>query len=287
MSLVYLNGAYRPLAEAAVNVLDRGFTFGDGVYEVIPVYNRRVFCGAAHLARLDNSLRAIHMANPLSRADWAAVFARLIEAVAEPDQSIYLQITRGPAEREHAMPRQTRPTVFAMSRLLARRDVGRGIRAITHEDIRWQCCDIKAITLLASVLLRRRAEERGAREAILLRDDQLTEGAASNVFICNKGVISTPEQDRHVLPGITRGVLIDLLRENAMACQERPIQRAELCQAEEIWLTNSTWEIAPVVQLDNAPVGAGRPGPLWARVDALYQDFKRQSVGLMRQTDVR
>ena len=280
MSLVYLNGAYRPLAEAAVNVLDRGFTFGDGVYEVIPVYNRQVFCGAAHLARLDNSLRAIQMANPLSRADWAAVFARLIEALAESDQSIYLQITRGPAEREHAMPRQTRPTVFAMSRPLARRDVARGIRAITHEDIRWQCCDIKAITLLASVLLRRRAEEQGAREAILIRDDTLTEGAASNVFICNKGVISTPEQDRHVLPGITRGVLIDLLRENAMACRERPIERAELCQAEEIWLTSSTWEIAPVVQLDNAPVGAGKPGPLWARVDALYQDFKRQSVGL-------
>ena len=280
MSLVYLNGAYRPLAEAAVNVLDRGFTFGDGVYEVIPVYNRQVFCGAAHLARLDNSLRAIHMANPLSRADWAAVFARLIEALAESDQSIYLQITRGPAEREHALPRQTRPTVFAMSRPLARHDVARGIRAITHEDIRWQCCDIKAITLLASVLLRRRAEERGAREAVLLRDDTLTEGAASNVFICNKGVISTPEQDRHVLPGITRGVLIDLLRENAMACRERPIQRAELCQAEEIWLTSSTWEIAPVVQLDNAPVGAGKPGPLWARVDALYQDFKRQTVGL-------
>lgn len=280
MSLVYLNGAYRPLAEAAVNVLDRGFTFGDGVYEVIPVYNRQVFCGAAHLARLDNSLRAIQMANPLSRADWAAVFARLIEALAESDQSIYLQITRGPAEREHAMPRQTRPTVFAMSRPLARHDVARGIRAITHEDIRWQCCDIKAITLLASVLLRRRAEERGAREAILIRDDTLTEGAASNVFICNKGVISTPEQDHHVLPGITRGVLIDLLRENAMACRERPIERAELCQAEEIWLTSSTWEIAPVVQLDNAPVGAGKPGPLWARVDALYQDFKRQSVGL-------
>ena len=279
MSLVYLNGAYRPLAEAAVNVLDRGFTFGDGVYEVIPVYNRRVFCGAAHLARLDNSLRAIHMANPLSGADWAAVFARLIEALAESDQSIYLQITRGPAEREHAMPRQTRPTVFAMSRPLARPDMARGIRAITHEDIRWQCCDIKAITLLASVLLRRQAEERGAREAILLRNDTLTEGAASNVFICNKGVISTPEQDRHVLPGITRGVLIDLLRENGMACQERPIERAELCQAEEIWLTSSTWEIAPVVQLDNAPVGAGKPGPLWARVDALYQDFKRRSVG--------
>ena len=276
MSLVYLNGAYRPLAEAAVNVLDRGFTFGDGVYEVIPVYNRRVFCGAAHLARLDNSLRAIQMANPLSRADWAAVFARLIEALAESDQSIYLQITRGPAEREHAMPRQTRPTVFAMSRPLARRDVARGIRAITHEDIRWQCCDIKAITLLASVLLRRRAEERDAREAILIRDDRLTEGAASNVFICNKGVISTPEQDRHVLPGITRGVLIDLLRENAMACRERPIERAELCQAEEIWLTSSTWEIAPVVQLDNTPVGAGKPGPLWARVDALYQDFKKR-----------
>lgn len=285
MSLVYLNGAYRPLAEASVNVLDRGFTFGDGVYEVIPVYDRRVFCGAAHLTRLDNSLRAIQMANPLSRADWAAVFARLIEALAAPDQSIYLQITRGPAEREHAMPRQTRPTVFAMSRPLARRDMAQGIRAITHEDIRWQCCDIKAITLLASVLLRRRAEERGAREAILLRDDKLTEGAASNVFMCNKGVISTPEQDRHVLPGITRSVLIDLLRENAMACRERPIERAELCQAEEIWLTSSTWEIAPVVQLNNAPVGAGKPGPLWARVDALYQDFKRQPVGLMRQTD--
>lgn len=286
MSLVYLNGEYKPRAEASINALDRGFTFGDGVYEVIPVYNRRVFCGEAHLARLDNSLRSIHMENPLSRAAWAAVFARLIEAVEQPDQSIYLQITRGPAEREHAIPRQTRPTVFAMSRPLARRDVVRGVRAITHEDIRWQCCDIKAITLLASVLLRRRAEERGAEEAILLRDDKLTEGAASNVFICNKGVISTPEQDHHVLPGITRGALIDILRQNGMACRERPIERAELYRTEEIWLTSSTWEIAPVIQLDNAPVGAGEPGPLWARVNALYQDFKRQSVNLMRQTDV-
>lgn len=286
MSLVYLNGQYKPRAEASVDALDRGFTFGDGVYEVIPVYNRRVFCGEAHLARLDNSLRSIYMENPLSRAAWAAVFARLIEAVEQPDQSIYLQITRGPAEREHAIPRQTRPTLFAMSRPLARRDVVRGIRAVTHEDIRWQCCDIKAITLLASVLLRRRAEERGAEEAILLRDDKLTEGAASNVFICDKGVISTPEQDHHVLPGITRGALIDILRQNAMACRERPIERAELYRAEEIWLTSSTWEIAPVIQLDNAPVGAGRPGPLWARVNGLYQDFKRQSVGLVRQTDV-
>lgn len=286
MSLVYLNGEYKPPAEASVNALDRGFTFGDGVYEVIPVYNRRVFCGEAHLARLDNSLRSIHMENPLSRAAWAAVFARLIEAVQQPDQSIYLQITRGPAEREHAIPRQGRPTVFAMSRPLARRAVARGIRAITHEDIRWQCCDIKAITLLASVLLRRQAEERGAEEAILLRDGKLTEGAASNVFICNEGVISTPARDHHVLPGITRGALIDILRQNGMACRERPIERAELYRAEEIWLTSSTWEIAPVIQLDNAPVGAGKPGRLWARVNALYQDFKRQSAGLMRQTDV-
>ena len=276
MSLVYLNGEYKPLAAASVNVLDRGFTFGDSVYEVIPVYNRHVFCGEAHLARLDNSLTSIGMANPLSRAAWSKVFSTLIDAGEAPDQSLYLQISRGVSEREHDIPRSSRATVFAMSRPLARPEPARGIHAITHEDIRWQCCDIKATTLLASVLLRRRAQERGAKEAILIRDDKLTEGAASNVFICNEGVISTPEQDHHVLPGITRAALIDILRQNDMACRQRRIERPELLRAEEIWLTSSTWEIMPVIQLDDAPVGNGRPGPLWARANALYQDFKQQ-----------
>ena len=276
MSLVYLNGEYKPLAAASVNVLDRGFTFGDSVYEVIPVYNRHVFCGEAHLARLDNSLTSIGMANPLSRAAWSQVFSTLIDAGEAPDQSLYLQISRGVSERERDIPRSSRATVFAMSRLLTRPDPARGIRAITHEDIRWQCCDIKATTLLASVLLRRRAQERGAKEAILIRDDKLTEGAVSNVFICNQGVISTPEQDHHILPGITRAALIDILRQNDMACRQRRIERPELLRAEEIWLTSSTWEIMPVIQLDDAPVGNGRPGPLWARANALYQDFKQQ-----------
>ncbi len=276
MSLVYLNGEYKPLAAASVNVLDRGFTFGDSVYEVIPVYNRHVFCGEAHLARLDNSLTSIGMANPLSRAAWSQVFGKLIDAGEAPDQSLYLQISRGVSERERDIPRSSRATVFAMSRPLARPGPARGIRAITHEDIRWQCCDIKATTLLASVLLRRRAQEKGAKEAILIRDDKLTEGAASNVFICNQGVISTPEQDHHILPGITRAALIDILRQNDMACRQRRIERPELLGAEEIWLTSSTWEIMPVIQLDDAPVGNGRPGPLWARANALYQDFKQQ-----------
>ena len=276
MSLVYLNGEYKPLAAASVNVLDRGFTFGDSVYEVIPVYNRHVFCGEAHLARLDNSLTSIGMANPLSRAAWSQVFGKLIDAGEAPDQSLYLQISRGVSERERDIPRSSRATVFAMSRPLTRPDPARGIRAITHEDIRWQCCDIKVTTLLASVLLRRRAQERGAKEAILIRDDKLTEGAVSNVFICNQGVISTPEQDHHILPGITRAALIDILRQNDMACRQRRIERPELLRAEEIWLTSSTWEVMPVIQLDDAPVGNGRPGPLWARANALYQDFKQQ-----------
>ncbi len=275
MSLVYLNGKYKPLAETSVNVLDRGFTFGDGVYEVVPVFNRKIFQFEAHLNRLDHSLKSIYLDNPLARETWKDIFQRLINAIEVSDQSLYLQITRGVSPRDHDISLADHPTVFVMSRPMPERKLSGGISAITHADIRWQYCDVKATSLLASVLLRHKAGEHGAREAILVRDGKVTEGAASNVFLCRDGQVLTPEKCNHVLPGITRDLLLEIFRENKIDCAERSIDAVELSYADEIWISSSTWEIVPVIRLDDKPVGKGRPGAVWERVNTLYQKFKQ------------
>lgn len=274
MTLVYLNGEFKPLAEASINVLDRGFTFGDGVYEVIPVFSRTIFRFDEHLQRLENSLSAIYMGNPYSKEEWSSIIQRLIDSVEQSEQSIYLQITRGVSERDHDITLADNPTVFAMSRPIVKKDLSAGINAITHEDIRWQYCDIKAITLLPSVILRHKAKELGAREAILIRDGYITEGAASNVFICKNGEIITPPKNNHVLPGITRDLLVEILSSNNIAYTETSIKEQALQDADEIWITSSTWEIVPVIELDNKPVGSGKTGPMWHNVNQLYQAFK-------------
>lgn len=277
-SLVYLNGQFLPMAEARVPVMDRGFLFGDSVYEVIPVYGGHLFRLDHHLDRLDNSLAAIEMANPVSRPAWKELLGRLVAQRPGEDQSVYLQVTRGPAEkRDHAIPPVVSPTVFAMTNPLAPIDpvvAEQGIAAITLPDLRWLRCDIKATTLLANVLARQRAKEQGAMEAILLRDGLALEGAASNLFVVKGGLLVTPPKSENVLPGITRDLVLELAAANAVPHAEAAIPEDDLGVAEEIWLTSSTREVMPVTRLDGRPVSGGRPGALWRRMNGLYQAYK-------------
>jgi D-alanine transaminase len=276
-SIVYLNGRFLPLSEAKVSVMDRGFLFGDGVYEVIPVYGGQPLRLAEHLARLANSLAAIRMQPPLTAEDWAAIFARLIQG--GHDQSIYLQITRGAApKRDHAIPPGIEPTVFAMCTPITPLPT-EGIRAVTVNDIRWLRCDIKAITLLANVLLKQEAIDAGTTEAVLIRDGYAVEGAASNLFALVDGTLVTPPKGRELLPGVTRDLVLELALEHGVAAVERPITLTELKAAQEVWLTSSTREIMPVIELDGAPVGTGAPGALWERVQGYYRAYKEALRG--------
>ena len=274
MSLVYLNGEFKPIEEASINVLDRGFIFGDGIYEVIPIFNRKIFRFSEHMMRLENSLREIYMSNPLKENEWRDIFNKLIDSLEQANQSIYLQITRGVSRRDHDISIADKPTVFAMSRPLEANNFSSGIKAITHEDIRWQLCNIKAITLLPSILLRHKAKEQEARETILIRDKYVTEGAASNVFVCTDDNILTPQRTSHVLSGITRDLIVEILMHNDLPIVEGSISESKVLSAGEIWVTSSTWEIVPVVELDDRLVGSGKPGPLWQQANKLYQDFK-------------
>ena len=275
---VYLNGRYLPLDRACVPVLDRGFLFGDGVYEVIPAYGGHPFRVDAHLERLENSLRAIRMPFPLARSEWRRIFHRLLSPLGAADQQIYLQVTRGAYEKRlHALPERVEPTVFVMAQPLAERDprlVARGLSVITLEDIRWQRCDIKAITLLANILAQQQARDAGADEALLVREGRVTEGTASNFFLVRDGRILTPPKSAHLLPGITRDLVMELAREAGLPCEEREIAAEALAEADEIWVTSSTKEVMPVTRLDGRPVANGRPGPMWREMDALYQRCK-------------
>jgi D-alanine transaminase len=286
MAEVYLNGEYLPLGEARVSVLDRGFLFGDGVYEVIPAYGARPLRLPQHLDRLENSLRGIRLDNPLDRGEWGAVIERLLGGTPGADQAIYLQVTRGaPPERDHLFPSGVAPTVFVMAKPLKPRApeiAERGVSAVTLEDLRWLRCDIKAVTLLANVLLRQASAEAGADEAILVRDGLAQEGSSSNLFSVKDEVIHTPPKSQLLLPGITRDLALELARKAGLTCLERPLPVGELAAADELWLSSSTREVMPVTRLDGAPVGDGLPGPVWRRIDALYQDYKAR----LRRGDV-
>jgi len=277
-AIVYLNGEYLPLSEAKVPVLDRGFIFGDGVYEVIPAYNRQLFRLDEHLQRLQNSLTAVRIHNPYSQAEWTHVLNKLLEKNPAEDSSIYLQVTRGVAERDHAFPANVTPTVFAMAKPLITTDAKTfnvGVAAITLDDIRWQHCNVKAITLLANILLRQSAIDEGAAEAILIRDGEVTEGAASNVFIVTDGVIKTPPKGARLLPGITRDLIVELAHIQQLSIEEVNFSKAELLAADEIWITSSTKEIMPVVKLNDKTVGNGKPGPITRKLFEIFQDYKR------------
>jgi D-alanine transaminase len=276
--LAYLNGQYLAPDAAHVSVFDRGFVFGDGVYEVIPVFGGRLFRIGQHLARLDASCAAIRLRNPHDAGGWQTICARLAESLGPIDQSIYLQITRGVAPRDHAFPPDATPTVFAYAQEISYPSpklVADGVAAVTCSDIRWQRCDIKAIALLANALLRQEAIDQGAAEAILLRDGCVTEGAASNIFIVKEGLIITPPKGPYILPGVTRDLVLELARSHGVPCAEATIHESDLYGADEVWLTSSTREILPVTRLNGKLVGDGRPGPVHARMFALYREYKQ------------
>ena len=274
MAVCYLNGKFVPLAEATVSVLDRGFIFGDGVYELIPVFDGKAFRLAEHLERLENSLQAVQIDNPLSRSSWIALLNRLVHANGNGEQSVYVQVTRGVAPRDHAVPENTEPTVFMMSTPAQPAGEAEPVSAVVFEDSRWLRCDIKSTSLIANVLLRNEAKAAGAFEAILVRDGYVMEGAASNVFAVVAGDIKTAPKSSLLLPGITRDLLIEILRTTAMPVTEAPIPVEELRAADEIWLTSSSREIVPVVSLDSQPVGNGLVGDCCRKVRKLYRAYR-------------
>ncbi|HWR75599.1 MAG TPA: D-amino acid aminotransferase [Thiobacillus sp.] len=276
---VYLNGQFLPLAEAKISVLDRGFVFGDGVYELVPVYSKKPFRLDAHLRRLQASLDGIRLASPHGPEGWRELILRLIELQDFADQSLYIQVTRGVAPRNHAFPEGVPPTVFMFAQPLvtatpAQKDAG--VCAVSAVDNRWLRCNIKAISLLANILLRQQAVDVGCAETVMLRDGFLTEGAASNIFVVKDGVLLAPPPSNLMLTGITYDGVLELAATHGIPHQVRAISEAEVRAADELWMTSSTKEIMAIVKLDGTPVGAGVPGPLAQRMDGLYQTFKQQ-----------
>lgn len=281
----YLNGVWLPLAEACVPVQDRGFIFGDGVYEVIPVYWGTPLRLPEHLARLQNSLDALRIANPHAAAEWTALLRRLVDLHPWPDQCVYLQVTRGVAKRDHAFPKDVVPTVFMMSSPLAtpcREEIERGVAAVTATDYRWGRCDIKSIALLGNVLLRQVAVDAGAVETVLFRDGLLTEGAASNVFVVAGDLLLAPPKSHLILPGITYDLVLELAAASGVPHRVREITEQETLCARELWLTSSTKEVLAITTLNGRPVGSGEPGPVFRRMHALYQEYKAASCSRAR-----
>jgi D-alanine transaminase len=278
-SVVFLNGKFMPVDEAKVPVLDRGFIFGDGVYELVPVYSRVAFRLDEHLARLERSLAAVRIRNPYSRAEWRDIIVQLVAKQPFEDQGVYFQVTRGVAKRDHAFPKDAAPTVFVMSNPLVcppKELVESGAAAVTADDFRWQRCDIKSISLIGNCLLRQVSADAGAVETILFRDGQLTEASASNVFVVRGGVILSPPKSKLILPGITYDVVTELAQAGGLPLQFRDVSEAETRGADEIWVTSSSKEVLAIVTLDGKPVGDGKPGPLFRRMYALYQEFKQK-----------
>lgn len=287
MAKVYLNGAFLAPDEARISPLDRGFLFADGIYEVIPAYNGILFRFDEHYVRLERSLREIDITNPYSREEWRALCDELLAHNGSGNLSIYLQVTRGAAEkRDHAFPNPpVSPTVFMMTNPIAvpaadSPDSATGSSAITLDDIRWARCDIKSVSLLPNSLLKQQAVLAGAAEAILLRDGFITEGSASNVFVVKNGVIATPPKNHAILGGITRDLVVELCQQHGLPIEEREITERELREADEIWVSSSTKEVVPITQLNNEQIGDGLPGPVWKAVATHYVSFKRQLCGV-------
>lgn len=274
---VFLNGKFIAAGEARVSVFDRGFIFGDGIYEVIPVYGGRPFRLPQHLQRLQSNLDSVHITNPHSIEKWSDIITTLINEIDASDQAIYLQITRGVAPRDHAFPEDTKPTVFAYSKALgypSDAELTNGVSAITTADIRWRRCDIKSIALLGNVILRQQAVEQGAAEAILLHDNHVTEGAASNIFVVKDNTLYTPPKNEQILPGITRDLVVELANANKIICKEASVPINLLREADEVWLTSSTKEVLPIVRIDDVDVGDGKPGPMHKHMTSLYRSYK-------------
>jgi D-alanine transaminase len=275
--LVYLNGAITPLSEAKIPVLDRGFIFGDGIYEVIPLYAGRMFRSEQHLARLGRSLHAVGMRNPHTREEWLALIARVVAANPAPDQIVYIQVTRGVAPRKHAFPQDASPTVFIMSNPLVLPSAAmraRGVACVSMEDLRWLRCEIKSTSLLGNVLAAQHAAEHDALEAIQFRDGFLTEASSSNVWVVKDGKLMAPPKDNLILEGIRYGLIEELCAAHGIPLSARRIARDEVFGADEVLLSSATKEVLPVVSIDGQTIGSGEPGPIYQKLHAAYQAAK-------------
>ena len=275
--LVYLNGAMTPIADAKVSVLDRGFIFGDGIYEVIPIYGRRLFRPTQHMARLFRSLASISIPNPHTEAEWMALIDQVVAAHPADDQMVYLQVTRGVAKRAHAFPADITPTVFIMTNPIPLPSMAvraAGVACVTMEDKRWLRCEIKSISLLGNVLAAQNAVDNDATESIQFRDGFLTEASSSNVWIVKDGVLMGPPKDNLILEGIRYGLIQELCAAHDIPMQIRRITREEVFAADEVLLSSATKEVLPVATLDGQPIGNGKPGPIYAKLYQAYQAAK-------------
>jgi len=281
--IVYLNGHFMPMVDSKISTQDRGFLFGDGVYEVIPVYDSQLFRFDEHLQRLKNSLEAVSIQNPLSDSEWLTLLNTLIEKHPWKDQYIYLQVTRGiQMQRDHLPADDLTPTVYAYTNPLkpvAPHILENGIKVITLEDIRWLKCDIKAITLLPNVMMKLAAKAQGADDAILIsREGFITEGTASNAFMVKNGTIFTPPNSNKLLPGITRQVIERIANAHGIPLIEQDITETMLNEADEIWLSSSTKEALPVTMLNGNPVGTGKPSAVWQNINRFYHQYKQDCL---------
>lgn len=288
--IVYLNGEFLALEDARVSVLDRGFIYGDGVYEVIPVYARQPFRMPNHLRRLQYSLDGIRLANPHNENQWETLIRDLIAKQPFHDQAVYLQITRGVAKRDHAFPPGVPPTVFMMSNPFpfpTLEQVENGVAVVTAEDNRWHRCDLKTISLLGNVLMRQLAVDHNAVETVLFRDDRLTEASASNVLIVKHGTVIAPPKDHLMLPGITYDATLDFAKAIGLPVDVRPVMRKEALSADEMWLSSSTREVLAVTKIDGAPFGDGKSGPVFRAVWQAFQERKPHPSDAAMQTAIR
>ena len=301
-TLCYLNGDYTPLKDAKISVLDRGFIFGDGVYEVLPVYAGSLFRFEQHMARLGRSLAELRIPNPMTQGEWLQVASRLIAAHAcemgatasndtqdtpesqpQPtfDQIVYIQVSRGVAPRDHVMPPGLKPTVFIMvnpMKLPSSQARAQGVACVTADDFRWEKAHIKSTSLLGAVFSRQISADEGAMETVMFRGDYLSEAASSNVWIVKAGKVLGPPRDHLVLEGIRYGLFEDLCRAQGIPFELRRITRAEVLDADELLLSSATKEVLPVTLLDGTRVGTGTPGPVYARLYAAYQQAKQQAA---------
>jgi D-alanine transaminase len=282
-TLCHLNGQTLPLRDAKVSVLDRGFIFGDGVYEVLPVYGRRLFRFDEHMARLQRSLTKLRIANPHTREGWLALVRELVAAQPAHDQLVYIQVTRGVALRDHVMPEGISPTVFAMTSELKSPSAEmrhHGVACITARDFRWERGDIKSISLLGNVLARQISADHGAAETVMFRDGWLTEGSGCNVWVVHEGALLGPPKGDHVLEGIRYELLAELCEDVGIAYNLRPIAEADVFAADELMLSSATKEILPITRLDGQAVGhgalRGKPGPVYGRIYEAYQRAKAE-----------
>ena len=276
-TLCYLDGEYTALRDAKISVLDRGFIFGDGVYEYVPVYLGQPFCFEEHMARLDRSLAELQIENPLSLAQWREIVMRLVAPAGEAPQSVYFQVTRGVAPRDHAMVRGLRPTVFVMVNPLppiSDAVRAKGVACVTAADFRWQKAHIKSTSLLGAVLARQISVEAGAAETIMFRDSWLSEASSSNVWIVKDGKLMGPPKNNLVLTGIRYGLFERMSRTLGIPFELRPISREEVFAADEVLISSASKELLPVVTLDGRPIGNGRPGPIYESLYQAYQEAK-------------